>query len=364
MNFVVRSLFVLAVVVLGIVSMWTTYVSLHDSILPEPTLNIPLADGVVWKCSVMALGMAVAIGIMLFALKVAVIQGHKRLNLLGVIGMTIVAFISIAFNLDVLYRTADRDFFLRYSNDRMRSVYEEYLSEVTKSLGEKRLKSMRQIARQEGELDAEVKGLRKAPAGYGDIARSEDYKLTLLQKTAQVELEAVDAAIKKKEEADLLLNNASIETIDDIQKLQEQLRVVCKDLSGPSEIRLPEVVRLENPLFAVFAKLFDWRTVGFKELFLLVIAFLMDLGDIIGYTLVPNRKRRPQEDDYSEALFPPLRTLHSLPEPEPVDPPALLEMPLARKEELRPEEPATGAASNYGATPHQFRSQRFRIRQR
>ena len=194
--------------------------------------------------------------------------------------------------------------------------------------------------------------------------RASDYKLTLLQKTAQVELEAVDAAIKKKEEADLLLNNASIETIDDIQKLQEQLRVVCKDLSGPSEIRLPEVVRLENPLFAVFAKLFDWRTVGFKELFLLVIAFLMDLGDIIGYTLVPNRKRRPQEDDYSEALFPPLRTLHSLPEPEPVDPPALLEMPLARKEELRPEEPATGAASNYGATPHQFRSQRFRIRQR
>lgn len=363
MGFIVRMLFVLAVVILGVVSMWTTYVSLHDSILPEPVLSIPLANGVVWDCSVMAFGMAVSIGIMLFALKVAVIQGQKRLNVLGVIGMTIVAFISIAFNLDVLYRTADHDFFLRYSNDRMRSVYENYLAEVSKTLGEKRIVSLRQIAKQEGELDAEVKGLRKARAGYGEVAKSEDYKLTLLQKTAQVELEAVDEALKKKEEADQLLNTGSAESLDAIQKLQEQLRVVCKDLSGPSEVRLPEVVRMENPLFAVFAKLFDWRTVGFKEVFLVIIAFLMDLGDIIGYTLVPNRKKR-EEEDYSDSLFPPLRSLHGLPSPEPVNGPALLEMPSIRKEEPPLEEPLASPETPPSIERPQFRSERFRLRQR
>ncbi len=313
MGIIVRSLFVLAVVLLGIVSMWTTYTSLHDSILPEPTVGIPLPNGVVWQCSVMALGMSVAIGIMLFALKVAVIQGEKRLSIPGVAGMTIVAFISIAFNLDVLYRTADRDFFLRYSNDRMRSVYEEFLSKATADLSKKKTGLLQDIAKQQGELAAEVKGLRRAPSGYGNLAKNEDYKLTVLEKTAQVELDAVDAALSTKEKADVILRGTPPATLDEVDAMQGQLRVECKDLASASGVRLPDVVRLENPLFAVFAKLFDWHTVGFKEIFLMIIAFLMDLGDIIGYALVPNRQKRQDEREYDAPL--PKRALRPLPAP-------------------------------------------------
>jgi len=353
----------IAVVVLGIVSMWTTYVSLHDSILPEPVVNIPLWDGTLWKCSVMALGMSVAIGIMLFALKVAVIGGQKRLNILGVVGMTIVAFISISFNLDVLYRTADRDFFLRYSNDTMRAVYEGYLAEVTTSLTEKRTELLRQLAKQEGELDAEVKGLRKAPAGYGQYAKQEDYKLTLLQKTTQVELDAVEQAIKVKEQADEVLNGTQPANIEDIDRMQQQLRVICKDLAGPSGVMLPSVVRLESPLFAVFSKIFDWKSLGLKEVFLVIIAFLMDLGDIIGYTLVPNRKRKPApEEDYEPLL--PISTLRPLPGPETVGPPALVEIPSARDVKTPGPEEHKAANDKGVSSSGGERGQRFRIRPR
>ncbi len=363
MGFIVRFLFMIAVVVLGVVSMWTTYVSLHDSILPEPVVSIPLWDGTLWKCSVMALGMSVAIGIMLFALKVAVIGEHKRLNILGVLGMTIVAFISISFNLDVLYRTADRDFFLRYSNDTMRSAYETYLAEVTKSLTEKRTELLRQLAKQEGELDAEVKGLRKAPAGYGTNAKEEDYKLTLLQKTTQVELDAVEQAIKTKEQADVILNSTQPASVDDIDKMQQQLRVVCKDLAGPSGVMLPSVVRLESPLFAVFSKIFDLKSIGLKEVFLVIIAFLMDLGDIIGYTLVPNRKRKPEREPEYEPLLP-VSALRPLPSPEMASPPALVEIPSARDSASSGGE-GTKAANDKGASQTgNDRNQRFRIRPR
>lgn len=303
MGLAVRFLFVLAVVLFGVVSMWTTYVSLHDSILPEPEVPITLPNGMVWHCSIMALGMSVAIGIMLFSLKVAVIQGEKRLNLFGVLGMTIVAFISIAFNLDVLYRTADRDFFVRYSNDRMRSAYEDFLARAAGSLTEKKTELLREIAKQQGELDAEVKGLRKAPQGYGSMAKNEDYKLTLLEKTTQVELDAVDAALLLKENADALLREPMPATLDEVESLQGKLRVECKDLAATAGVRLPEVVRLESPLFAVFTKLFDWNTVGFKEIFLMIIAFLMDLGDIIGYALVPNRAKSKKESEEDGPLL-------------------------------------------------------------
>lgn len=360
MGVLVRFLFMIAVVVLGIVSIWTTYVSLHDSILPEPVVDIPLWDGMIWKCSIMALGMSVAIGIMLFALKVAVIGEHKRLSIVGVIGMTIVAFISISFNLDVLYRTADRDFFLRYSNDTMRSVYEGYLAEVTTSLTGKRTELLRQLAKQEGELDAEVKGLRKAPAGYGQHAKEEDYKLTLLQKTTQVELDAVEQAIKTKEQADEVLNGTQPANIEDIDRMQQQLRVICKDLAGPSGVMLPNVVRLESPLFAVFSKIFDLKSLGLKEVFLVIIAFLMDLGDIIGYTLVPNRKRKPApEEDYEPLL--PLSTLRPLPGPETAGPPALVEIPsIPNAKTPVPED--TNDARAFLANDE--RRQRFRIRPR
>ncbi len=285
-----RIIFCIAMVLLTVVSVYTTYASLTDSILPEPKVAIPISEGVVWNCSVMALGLAVAIGLMLFALKLSIIGGHKRLNVLGVLGMTVVAFISIAFNLDVLYRTADRDFYLRYSNDRMRSTYEKFLGEVQGVLGERRTELLRSIAKQEGELDSEVKGLRKAPAGYGTNAKEEDYKLNVLQKTAQVDLQAVEEALETKKQADALLRSEVPQKLEDIDKTQAELRVIVKDLSGAANVPMPELVKTENPLFAVFEKLFDYKSVGFKEIFILITAFLLDLGDIIGYSMVPGRK--------------------------------------------------------------------------
>ncbi len=286
-----RIIFCIAMMLLTVVSIYTTYASLNDSILPEPKVGIPIGEGTVWQCSVMAMGLAVAIGLMLFALKLSIIGGHKRLNIPGVIGMTIVAFISIAFNVDVLYRTADRDFYLRYSNDRMRSTYENFLSQAQGVLGERRMELLRSIAKQEGELDSEVKGLRKAPAGYGTNAKEEDYKLTVLQKTAQVDLQAVEEALESKKQADALLRGEVPQKLEDIDRMQAELRVIVKDLSGASGVPMPELVKTENPLFAVFEKLFDFKSVGFKEIFILITAFLLDLGDIIGYSMVPGRKK-------------------------------------------------------------------------
>ena len=58
---------------------------------------------------------------------------------------------------------------------------------------------------------------------------------------------------------------------------------------------LPPPVKLDSPIFAVFSKLFDVEHLGMMEVFLLLIAFFLDLGDIIGYSLIPaaHRKRAP-----------------------------------------------------------------------
>jgi hypothetical protein len=303
MVIVTRSLVYIAMVVFGIVSMFTTYQSLHDSILPEPLVRINLGSDVVWNCSIFALGLAVAIGLMLFALKIAIIDEQKRLNIMGVIGMTTIAFISIAFNVDVLYRWADRDFFIRFSNEKMRSVYEDYLTDTQAKLIVKRDETLKEVAKQEGELDAEIRGLREKPEGYGRVARQEDYKLTVLQKTSAVDLKSVEEALAKKEEADTLLRGSTPTTLAEIDKLQSELRVILKDMGAVSGVRLPEVVKPENPLFAVFTKLFDVHAIGIKEVFILLVSFLLDLGDIIGYTLIPN-KRRKREEEPSLAAIP------------------------------------------------------------
>lgn len=314
MSLVTRTVIYVAMVLFGIVSMWTTYQSLHDSILPEPLVRVNLGSGVIWDCSIFALLLSVAIGLMLFALKVAIIDEQKRLNIVGVIGMTVIAFISIAFNVDVLYRWADRDFFIRFSAEKMRSVYEDYLTDAQAKLIARRDETLKQVAKQEGELDSEIRGLRRAPEGYGKFARQEDYKLTVLQKITAVELKSVEEALAKKEEADTLLLASAPKTLDDIGQLQNQLRVVLKDIGAVSGISLPEVVKPENPLFAVFNKLFDYRAIGIKEIFILIVAFLLDLGDIIGYSLIPNKKKKREEEfalaaipDLSgpERLFPP-----------------------------------------------------------
>jgi hypothetical protein len=287
-----RFIIFVAMTIFSVVSMWTTYVSLTDSILPYPTLDLSLWNGIVWNCSVFALALSVALGLMLFALKLAIIDGHKQLSPMGVLGLVIVAFISISFNMDVLYRTANSDFFLYYSNNRMRGVYENYLVDVHRSLVEKREANLKALARQEGELEAETLGQREAPAGYGPRAREEAHQLTLLRKTAQVELAAAEAGLLAEQAADSLLRATQPVSIDEIQALQSRLRISLKETAAISGRPLPDPVRLESPLFAVFERLFDVKSIGYMEIFILAVALLLDLGDIIGYSLVPNRGPR------------------------------------------------------------------------
>jgi DNA-binding transcriptional regulator YiaG len=279
-----------AMVLFTIVSMWTTYKSLKDSILPGPAFDIPLGGGVVWEdVATMALLLSVAIGLMLFSLKLAIIDGQKRLNVLGILGLTIIAFISICFNMDVLYRTADQEFFLRQSDQNMRGVYENYLAETQAKLGSRKEELLKLVARQEGELESEIRGLRQRPAGYGSEARKEDYQLTLLTKEAEVELESINQAMTKKEQADALLAETQVTTLEDIHHLQEQLRVTVKDFGALAGVPLPAVVKQEMPFMLVFEKLFNFRNVGVMEVLILFLAFLLDLGDIIGYSLIPNK---------------------------------------------------------------------------
>lgn len=298
-----RVLLFAGMILLTLVSMWTTYKSLHDSILPEPTVPIPLGSFGVWQCSIVALALSVAIGVMLFALKLAIIDEQKRLNLLGIVGMIVVAFISIVFNMDVLYRTADREFFVRYSATRVKDTYAKYLADVQRTIVEKKKSLQTALAEQEGELETEVMGLRQAPAGYGPRARQEDYRLMILEKTTSVEIATLDEALQALRQADELLRGDNPNTIEEVEQLQAKLLVAVKEPGAVASIPLPEPVKLDNPLFAVFSRLFDVKTIGFKEIFFLAIALFLDLGDIIGYSLIPNKpKKRKLEPVLSPLL--------------------------------------------------------------
>jgi hypothetical protein len=291
----VRFIVVIAMVILTIVSMSTTYLSLKLSVLPGPTVSIPMGEGKVWECSWMALGLSVAIGLMLFALKLAIIDEHKRLNILGLVGLMVVAFISISFNMDVFYRAADEGFFLRHTSAKMKSQYQDYMAQVQTALSEKRETLLKKVARQEGELEAEVEGLREAPEGYGQRAKKEDYTLKLLQKEAEVELATLEEAKIAKAKADTLLLSTSVGSLDEIAALENEIRVACKDVQATVGIPLPAPVRQERPLFAVFAKLFSFA-IGPMEILVLLLAFLLDIGDIVGYSLVPDKpkeRKRP-----------------------------------------------------------------------
>lgn len=292
MEGITRFIVFVAMVMLTTVSMWTTYVSLNDSILPEPKLPIPITEGVVWECSVFALALSVAIGLMLFALKLAIIDGHKRLSVVGIVGLVVVAFISISFNMDVLYRTADRDFFMNYSRDQTLSVYENYLAEAQSHLTEKRDTLRKELATQEAELSSEIEGIRQAPAGFGPRAREEQYRLKLLESATAVDLETLEGVLAQAGQADELLKTAAPENVSELHQLQNEIRVLVREVGVHAGIPLPEPVKADSPIFAVFAKLFDYQNVGMKEVFFLLIAIFLDLGDIVGYSLVPAAKGR------------------------------------------------------------------------
>jgi hypothetical protein len=308
-------LFYVGMILLTFVSMCTTYISLNDSILPEPKVPIPMPNDLLWDCSVLALALSVGIGLMLLALKLAIIDEKKRLSAIGLLGLCLLAFISICFNMDVLYRTADRDFFLRYSSARVKAQYAEFFATTRAALDKRKLEFRRPVAVQEGELEAEIRGLREAPAGYGPIAKDEDYALIQLQKVAEVELEGLVEAYETDKQARALLASSDPQTLAEVEKVQDELRVAAISLAATTSIPLPPPVKLENPLFAVLSNLVDPKAFGLKEGIFVVLAFLLDLGDILGYTLLPNRKK---SSSYSgqEPLFEP----RLMPRPEPPPP--------------------------------------------
>jgi hypothetical protein len=299
-----KLLIFLSMVILTVVSIWTTYVSLNDSIFPDPKVSIPMGQFGIWECSVLALGLAVAIGMMLFALKMAIMDGQKRLGVFGLLGLSMVAFISIMFNMDVLYRIADREFFLRYSTSQVKDSYVQYLVDVRTNLITKRDALEKSVAAQSGELESEIKGLRQAPAGYGTRAREEEYRLTVLRSTTEVDLRAVEEALEAQKRADTILNEVQPANLDEVTALQDQLQVAVKDAAAAAGMPVPKPIRLENPLFAVFSNLLNWKTVGLKEFLFLFIAIFLDLGDIIGYSLVPNKKQS-KHDEPGDFLFQP-----------------------------------------------------------
>ncbi|HOD50989.1 MAG TPA: hypothetical protein PKY01_14720 [Candidatus Hydrogenedentes bacterium] len=363
----------IAMVMFTFASIVTTYISLSISVLPEPTVTIPITQDVKWDCAYLALLISVGIGLMLFALKVAIIDEKKRLNVVGLLGMLIVAFISISFNMDVFYRAANRDFYINYTNAQMKKVYADYLAEVESKLSAKKMELLKQVAKQEGELESEIRGIRVDPEGYGPKAKSEDYKLTLLQKETEVELRSIEEAQAMKAKADALLTQ-SPKDLTEVEALQGELQAAVKDMGAKAGVLLPEPYRAQNQLFVVFAKLFDFRNSDFMEicmsLLIMALALLLDLGDIIGYCMVPDdpearraRKRREYDSYAGPQVIPAPLTKPLLPESEssPIDyyPEDQKEAFFAHREE---DYPLPAAEAEVGGQPPSKRPFHFRRR--
>jgi hypothetical protein len=279
-------------------------------VLPEPSVTIPITENVTWDCAYLALMISAGIGLMLFALKVAIIDEQKRLTLTGVLGLLIIAFISVSFNMDVFYRAANRDFYIHFTSAEMKRVYADYLAEVDAKLSTRKTELLKLVAKQEAELESEIRGIREAPEGYGPKAKSEEYKLTLLQKEAEVELQALEEVRASRLRANELLVESPLD-LAGVETLQGELQAALKDLGAKAGIPLPEPYRAQNQLFVVFAKLFDFRNSNFMEicmsLLIMALALLLDLGDIIGYSMVPDEpggKRTRKRVDYDAYLGP------------------------------------------------------------
>ncbi|MGI6461428.1 MAG: hypothetical protein ACOX5J_15300 [Candidatus Hydrogenedentales bacterium] len=300
----------IAMIIFTIASIVTTYISLSSSVLPEPSVTIPITENVTWDCAYLALMISAGIGLMLFALKVAIIDEQKRLTLTGVLGLLIIAFISVSFNMDVFYRAANRDFYIHFTSAEMKRVYADYLAEVDAKLSTRKTELLKLVAKQEAELESEIRGIREAPEGYGPKAKSEEYKLTLLQKEAEVELQALEEVRASRLRANELLVESPLD-LAGVETLQGELQAALKDLGAKAGIPLPEPYRAQNQLFVVFAKLFDFRNSNFMEicmsLLIMALALLLDLGDIIGYSMVPDEpggKRTRKRVDYDAYLGP------------------------------------------------------------
>ncbi len=308
MRFLTRAIVVVAMIGLTVVSIWTSYASLHDSVLPAPDIPIRLPNGVLWECSLFALILSVALGLLLLALKLAMIEGAKRVTLAGFLGLAIVASLSIAFNVDVLYRWANPDFYLNYSHDRLREAYDPFLAEVSAALESRREARLPEAMRPGAALDAPTEGLQPG-ASEANAAASE----------------GAFAPLREFEE---LLRGPLSPSAEELDALQARLRVAADDLSTQLNLPRPEAPEIRKPLFAVFDTLIDGRGIGAMEVLILLLAVVLDLGDVVGFSLIPTRPRtrRAADPDFLEPDFPPLT-------PAPV-----VRRPIEHREEPLPEE--------------------------
>jgi len=239
---VIRTTVYAAMVLLTSVSIWANYASLRVSVLPEPEVAIPLPTGGTWACAVVALGIAVALGLMLFALKLTILDENRRLNGAGAFGFAVILLLSVAFNADVLYRVADKDFYPRQAMTQTAAVYMAHLDRIA------------------------------ADAASPDAVA------------------AVDKARR-------LLQSAAPQDMDDVTATEQAVRTALAEAGIEPP---PAPTRVDSPLFAMLAHLAKVQGLGVQDWFLLLIALFLDLGDLIAYRLLPARRlaeplpRRPQ----------------------------------------------------------------------
>lgn len=219
-------------VLLTSVSIWANYASLSTSVLPEPRVPVPLPTGGTWECTVVALVLAVALGLMLFALKLTILDEDRRLNGAGALGVIVILLLSVAFNADVLYRVADKDFYPRHAMAQTAAAYSAHLERIAAD-----------------------------------------------NPTAETAA-AVDKARR-------LFLAAAPEDMEEVAAIEQTVRTALTQAGIDPP---PEPTHLDSPLFAVLAHITNVQSLGVQDWFLLLLALFLDLGDLIAYRLLPARR--------------------------------------------------------------------------
>jgi hypothetical protein len=116
-----------ATLALTALSIWANYVSLSSSVLPKPTFTLSLVTGAPWHCSLPALGLAMAIGLLLLAIKVSAAGQDRSIGITGYCAFAVVASFSILFNMDAIYRVAQNTYDLQLANQQPTAVFGPYM---------------------------------------------------------------------------------------------------------------------------------------------------------------------------------------------------------------------------------------------
>ena len=121
----------IATLALTALSIWANYVSLSASVLPLPTIALSLFTGATWQCSLPALGLAIAIGLLLLAIKVNAAGCGKSVGFAGYCAFAVVACFSILFNVDAIYRMTQEGYDLQLANQQTTAVFGPYMAALS-----------------------------------------------------------------------------------------------------------------------------------------------------------------------------------------------------------------------------------------